>query len=290
MTKQINWVSLARKIIDKQNPKVASDAKTVRYIQSYIDTLLDKLKLTEAQSQGLIRNIDIHLGIAVPSQIVEISRKTAWAWNKRLADANPANPAKVSATDVDSLWLALLSHYGSAEAVAHAAVTLVERELQAASTQDTLAPQNAAQTLLNRNQQVTVSIWDATGSGNLDYKDGSKEHIVFQSKFVDARKKLEEAGAPESLWHSLSTALDGLDSHDVQYGLIHGGKDPKGKKAVSNPDCIIIKATPHGRPDKQSVTFVQSAYPITALAGTDGWKKRKNSHPDIKGYIAGLAA
>ena len=151
------------------------------------------------------------------------------------------------------------------------------------------AAQEVAQKPLNRNQEVTVSIWDGSGSGNLDYKDGRKEHVVFYEPAV-VKKKLEAVGAPDGLWSSLATAWGNLDQCDYQLGIIHGENDPKGKKAPSNPDCIVIKATPHADPSKRYVTFVQSSYPQTMLAGMDGWKKKKNGQPDIKGWIPGLAA
>ena len=287
MTKQINWVSLARKIIDKQNPKLSSDAKTIRYIQSYIDTLLDKGSLTEKQSAGLIRNIDIHLGITIPSQIVKIGRTTAWKWKKQGVSAAPKT---VQSLTVEDHWQALLAHYGSLEAVAHAAVDRFQGVVQPDSTPTASEQQAVAAKPLDRNQQVTVSIWEGSGfgSGNLDYKDGGKEHVVFYAP-AEAKRKLEKAGAPDSLWRSLEIALDGMDECDIQLGIVHGENDPKGKKAPSNNDCIVIKATPHANPAKKSVVFVQSAYPITALAGTDNWTKRKSSHPDIKGFIEGLS-
>ncbi|WP_449471626.1 hypothetical protein [Sphingobium chungangianum] len=288
MTKQINWVSLARKIIDKQDSKLSSDAKTIRYIQSYIDTLLDKGSLTEKQSAGLIRNIDIHLGVSIPAQIVKIGRTTAWKWKKQGVAAAPKPVQPLTAEDH---WQALLGHYGSLEAVAHAAVDRLEGNAQPASTPTGPAPKDAAQKPLDRNQQVTVSIWEGSGfgSGNLDYKDGSKEHVVFHAP-LEAKKKLEKAGAPDSLWRSLQIALDGMDDCDIQLGIVHGEKDPKGKKTPSNNDCIVVKATPRSNPAKKSVTFVQSARPITALAGTDNWTKRKSAHPDIKGFVEGLVA
>lgn len=283
MSKQINWVSLALKIIDKTS-KTHDGAKTVRYIQSYIDTLLDKCKLTEAQSAGLIRNIDIHLGITITSQIVQISRKTAWKWKKK--GVPTAAPVSSQVLSVEDHWNALLAHYGDLSAVAS---ELCDRIEGAKGPVDTQKAPEPAQTPLDRKQQVTVSIWEATGSGNLDYKDGRKEHIVFHDP-ISAKKKLEKAGAPETLWNSLEIAWDGYDDCDVQLGIVHGEKDPKGKKAPTNTDCIVLKAIPFSNPAKRSVVFVQSAYPMTALAGMDGWKKRKGSHPDIKGYIEGLAA
>lgn len=282
MTKQINWVSLARKIIDKQNPKLSSDAKTIRYIQSYIDTLLDKGSLTEKQSAGLIRNIDIHLGITIPSQIVKIGRTTAWKWKKQGVSTAPKT---VQSLTVEDHWQALLAHYGSLEAVIHAVCDRVEGESTTPAA--TSAPQEATQTPLNRQQEITVSIWEDTGSGNLDYKDGRKEHVVFHDA-ISAKKKLDKAGAPESLWRSLEIALDGVDNCDVQFGVIHGEGDPKGKKAIAHTDCILVKCTPHGNPDKKSINFVQSARPHNALIGMDKWTKRKRGHPDIKGYVAEL--
>ncbi|ALR21891.1 hypothetical protein [Sphingobium baderi] len=286
MAKQINWVSLALKIIDKQNPKSGDGAKTIRYIRSYIDTLLDKGRLTEKQSQGLIRNIDIHLGITLPNQLVQIGRTTAWAWKKKGVATHAPQP--IQSFTVEDHWQALIAHYGSAEAVAHAACDRIEGEVEQANAQTPPATE-VVQKPLDRNQPVTVSIWDETGSGNLDYKDGSKEHIVFYDAAV-VKKKLDDAGAPDGLWRSLEIAWDDLDNCDFQLGIIHGDKDPKGKKPPTNPDCIVVKATPHGDPSKRFVTFVQSTYPKTMLAGMDGWKKRKNSHPDIKGWIDGLAA
>lgn len=287
MTKQINWISLAIKIIDKQDTGKSDGVKTVRYIQSHIDTLLDKGKLTEKQSENLIRNIDIHLGIALPSQIVTICSKTARRW-KAKGIATPT-AAPVQALTLEDHWQALVAHYGDLQALASELCDRIESVKASDATQTVPSLQEAAEKPLNRNQQVTVSIWDGSGSGNLDYKDGSKEHVVFYEPSV-VKKKLEAAGAPDSLWRSLEIAWGNLDQCDYQLGIIHGEKDPKGKKATTNPDCIVIKATPHADPSKRYVKFVQSAYPMTMLSGMDGWKKTKSGQPDIKGWIDGLAA
>lgn len=281
MTKTPSWIALSQQILSKETNSKGGGV-TRKAITQYRNQLLDGKALTEKQAQHFIQTINMQLGLDLDvNQPVQISRKVRSDWRKKIG----VQTTTTISNDPEALWAALVEHYGSWEAVSHAAIDRLERENGSAKPQSATQPQAA----LDRTSGVTASVWDnASGTtGNLDYKDGTKEHLVFDAKLRKVIQKLADAPdgeLAEKVLEQIAVATDGLESRFAfEYSPIYATGDPKAKKAPATAQCIVMKSTPlaGGTPEFSLIGIKGPAIPFVKQQNY----RPSGKQPDIKAFI-----
>lgn len=254
MTKATPWLSLASKVIHQQNQQTKRGKMTANVMQQFFDILVSKRSLTPKQQIHFITNINMHLQMTLPvnQPPIVLTRNALEYWR-----------SKIKPSAVDANWAALVSHYGTLEAVAIEAANRAGLAIATSSPAPAVQPSHVqspvVQTIvpqaLSRQGTTTLSLWQKGSalSGNLDYGDSSeKERVVFESDWFAAKAKLDRATDltnNAALLANVENIRKQLKPQgmSLRYGLLHHENDPKGLKAPTLGGVIVL--TVHQKSD-----------------------------------------
>lgn len=254
MAKVTPWLSLASKVIQQQNQQTKRGKMTANVMQQFFDILVSKRSLTPKQQIHFITNINMHLQMTLPvnQPPIVLTRNALEYWR-----------SKIKPSAIDANWVALISHYGTLEAVAIEAANRAGLAIATTAPAPAVQPghvqspvvQTIVPQALSRRGTITLSLWKKGSalSGNLDYGDSSeKERVVFESDWFAAKAKLDRA-TDQTNNAALLANVESIRKQlkpqgmSLRYGLLHHESDPKGLKAPTLGGVIVL--TVHQKPD-----------------------------------------